>query len=223
MKTVVLSLGGSLIVPNEIDFVFLKNFKKIILDFVKHGNRAVSVCGGGKTCRYYQNAAVKLADVNEIERDWVGIKATMLNAQLVKAIFGNNALLIGNPKKKIKTNKKIIIGAGWLPGHSTDADAVFIAKNFKANALINMSNTDYIYDKDPNKFKDAKSLKILNWKNFKKLFNSKWVPGQNVIFDQTATKMAEKLKLEVVFMNGKNLKNFDNFLKGKKFKGSVVS
>ena len=60
MKSVVLSLGGSMIVPDKVDTKFLKNFRKLILDFTKKGNKAAMVCGGGRTCRIYQGAAKDL-------------------------------------------------------------------------------------------------------------------------------------------------------------------
>ena len=96
------------------------------------------------------------------------------------------------------------------------------AKNYKADYVINFSNTDYIYDKDPNKYKDAKKLEKLDWKSMQKLVGTKWKAGANHPFDPIATKVAKKLKLKLVFMNGRNIKNMDNFLKGKKFKGSLV-
>ena len=41
MKTIVMSLGGSLIAPDKLDVNFLKKFKKIILDYTKKGNRVI--------------------------------------------------------------------------------------------------------------------------------------------------------------------------------------
>ena len=240
MTTLVLSLGGSLIVPDKIDVKFLKNFKKTILNFTAKKNKVIIICGGGKTCRIYQNECKKISTTSNKELDLLGIKATMLNAQLVKAIFGDKAILIGDPEKKIKTNKKIIIGAGWLPGYSSDMDAVLVAKNFKAKTLINLSNVQYIYNKDPNKFKDAKKIKQTTWKNFQKIVGTKWIPGKNTPFDPIATKLATKLKLKLLFMNG-DITNFNNFLnhqnrrfsgcrksqeiskQNKPFKGSIVN
>ena len=36
-KTIVVSLGGSLIVPDDIDINFLKSFKKVIDKYIKKG------------------------------------------------------------------------------------------------------------------------------------------------------------------------------------------
>ena len=91
-KTVVISLGGSLIAPKEINVAFLKEFRKLILDFVKRGNRVIIVCGGGKICRKYNAAAERVfKGVSDVDLDWLGITATRLNAELLRVVFGNKA------------------------------------------------------------------------------------------------------------------------------------
>ena len=224
-KTLVMSLGGSLIAPDGLDVNFLKNFRKLILDYIKKGNKVILVCGGGNTSRYYQKTAKMInPKVSSTDLDWVGIAATKINAELVSAIFGDAAyesiLLV--PNKKVKTNKKITVGAGYKPGSSSDKDAVLAAKAFGAKTVINLSNITYVYDKDPSKFKDAKPQKKMIWKNFLKLVGSKWVPGAHVPFDPIASRLAAKWGMELVVMKGSNLNNLNNFLSGKSFKGTVV-
>jgi len=143
MKTLVMSLGGSLIAPDGIDIHFLKNFKSVILDFIKKNNRVVLICGGGNTCRNYQKAAkIVNKKVKDRDLDWIGIATTKLNAELISGIFGDLAYesILLNPSKPVKTNKKIIVGAGYLPGSSSDKDAVLAAIAFKAKTVINLSN-----------------------------------------------------------------------------------
>jgi uridylate kinase len=223
MRTIVMSLGGSIIVPDQIDVEFLKKFRKVIFNFVSKGNKVIIITGGGRTCRIYNSAAEKIVKPSDTDLDWIGIAATKLNAEFVRVIFGKYAYKEIVPDYNIKGIKsKIIIGSGHLPGSSSDLDAVMWAKNYKADYVINFSNTDYIYDKDPNKFKDAKKLEKLDWKLMQKLVGTKWKAGANFPFDPVATKLCKKLRLKLVFMNGRNIKNIDNFLKGKKFKGSIV-
>ncbi|MFH2136772.1 MAG: UMP kinase, partial [Patescibacteria group bacterium] len=127
-----------------------------------------------------------------------------------------------NPTEKIKTNKKIIIAAGWLPGCSSDKDAILWAKNFGAKKVVNLSNIDYVYDKDPKKFKNAKPLKNLKWAEYRKMVGSKWIPRMHAPFDPIASQSAEKWGMEVVIMKANYLDNFNDFLKGREFKGSVI-
>jgi uridylate kinase len=222
MKTIVMSLGGSIIVPEKIDVEFLKKFRKVILNFVSKGNKVIIITGGGKTCRVYNLAAEKIVKPSHTDLDWMGIAATKLNGELIRVMFGKIAHKKIVPDYNTKGIKsKIIIGSGHLPGCSSDLDAVMWAKNYKADYVINLSDVDYIYDKNP-KLKDAKPLPELTWNQMQKLVGTKWKAGANFPFDPIATKLCKKLKLKLVFMNGRNIKNIDNFLKGKKFKGSLV-
>lgn len=224
-KTIVMSLGGSLIAPDMLDIKFLKNFKKVILDYIKKGNRVILICGGGNTSRLYQKAAKEInPKVSSDDLDWVGIAATKINGELVSAIFGDVAYetLLVHPGRSVKTTRKILVGAGFKPGSSSDKDAVMAAKAFGAKTVINLSNITYVYDKDPSKFKNAKPQKEMIWKDFQKLVGNKWIPGAHVPFDPIASKLAAKWKMDLVVMKGSDLNNLKNFLNGKKFKGTVV-
>ena len=46
MKIVVMSVGGSIVVPDEVDYKFIRDFKKVIS---KVKAKVVVVVGGGKT------------------------------------------------------------------------------------------------------------------------------------------------------------------------------
>ncbi|MEM4267787.1 MAG: UMP kinase [Candidatus Woesearchaeota archaeon] len=221
--TVVISLGGSIIVPEKVDKVFLRKFRRIILDVTKT-EKVVIVCGGGKICREYQNAAKDIAVVKDSDLDWLGIAATRLNAELVRSIFSDVAYekVYGDPKKMAGTNKRVIVGAGYLPGHSSDMDAVQLAVTFRAKRVINMSNIDYVYEKDPRIFKDAKKIERISWKGFLRLIGKKWVPGKNVPFDPEASKEAMNAGLQVIILNGRNLKNLRKCIIGKNFVGTVI-
>lgn len=222
-KTIIISLGGSIIFPDEIDHIFLKKFRELTIKFVKRGYKFAIYCGGGKLARDYQKAALKIIGDDKETLDWLGIAATYLNAFLLKAIFYDFAekRIIEDPKQKINFQKSILLCSGWKPGWSTDYDAVLLAKNLKTNTLINITNVDYVYDKNPKRYKNAKPIKEIAWKDFKKLVGSKWKPGLNMPFDPVAAKEAEKSKLKVIIM-GKDLKNLNNFFNGKKFKGTVI-
>lgn len=223
MKTLVISVGGSVIVTDKgVNFKFLKEFRKIVLAYARR-NRVVIVCGGGTTARNYIIASKKIAKVSDYDADWVGIAATKLNAELVRAVFGKAAYdkVVFEPKKKIKTTKKVIIASGWIPGWSSDMDAVLLAQNLRADTVVNMSNVKYVYDKDPNKYRTAQKIKEMDYKRMQSIVGTKWIPGSNLPFDPIATKLAAKLKLRLVILNN-NLTNFKKLLAGKKFAGTVI-
>jgi len=225
-KTYVLSVGGSLIVPaGGPDVVWLKRFRALILGQVKAGDKFFLVIGGGTTARLYQRAAIIVGAGGKAERDWLGISATRLNAQMMKTIFSDkvHAEVIINPNRKVKTPKPLVLAAGYKPGWSTDYDAVLIAKNHGADTVINLSNIDYAYDKDPKKFKDAKKLVKATWPEFRKVVGFKWRPGLNLPFDPIASGEAAKHKMRVIILNGRNLKNLRACLLGKKFRGTTIA
>jgi uridylate kinase len=223
----IVSLGGSLIVPDEIDTKFLKGFKQVIEKNIKQGKQFLFITGGGRTSRRYSEAAKDLGELNTWDLDWLGIHTTRLNAHLMRTIFRKYARprIITNPLNKSELKGggyKILVAAGYKPGFSTDYDAVLLARHFKVKTVLNLSNIEYVYDKDPRKYKSARPIKNLTWKEFRKLVGNKWDPGLNAPFDPIASKLAEKLSLRVVIMQGKNIKNLANYLAEKKFKGTII-
>jgi len=223
-KTIVMSLGGSVIVPDKIDINFLKSFKKTIDKYTNKGYRFVIICGGGKIARDYQKAASQIVKQSNDYLDWLGIHATKMNAWFMKAVFGKDAekLIVDDPRKKVSFTRNILIAGGWKPGWSTDYDAILLAKNLGVKTIINMSNIDYLYDKDPKKYNNAKKIKNISWKRYRKISGSKWKAGLNAPFDPVAAKEAEKSGLRV-FIIGKDLKNFEKLLDGKSFKGTIIN
>ncbi|MBI2409465.1 UMP kinase [Candidatus Kaiserbacteria bacterium] len=224
-KRVIVSVGGSLIVPDAIDTEFLSNFKALVLDKVQEGYSFSIIAGGGKVCRRYQEAADKVTPLSRQDLDWLGIHVTRLNAHLLRAIFVEEAYphVIKNPTADIETDKPIIIAAGWQPGCSTDYDAVLMAKNLGAMHLVNLSNIDYVYDSDPKKNPNAKKIEKITWAEFRKIIPEEWDPGLSSPFDPIAAKEAETLGLEVAIINGMKLGEFANYLAGKPFIGTVIS
>lgn len=224
---IVISVGGSLIVPNGgIDVNFVIKLNKLIREEVAQGKRFLLVAGGGKIARHYRDAAKQVVgNVEDNDLDWLAIHATRLNAHLLRTIFQDisHPRIITNYYKKIVNWKEpIAIGAGWKPGWSTDYDAVILARDYDAKIIINMSNIDWVYDRDPGKYPDAKSLKNITWEAMEKLVGNKWTPGFNVPFDPIATKLANKLNLTVVIANGNDLMNIKKIINNDSFKGTVI-
>lgn len=221
-ENVIISLGGSLVVPADIDADFLKDFKKGALRYSEKYRFFIFV-GGGKICRNYQKTLLEFGADNN-DRDLIGIDVSRLNARVVKQVFGNSAFseIVTNPTKKINTKKNVIIAAGWKPGWSTDYCSVVLAKNMGIKTIINLTNIDYIYNGNPTKFKNAKALKEVSWKAFRKIVGNKWSPGLSVPFDPRASREAEILKIKVVIINGRKLDRFENFLNGKPFIGTTI-
>ena len=223
-ETVIISLGGSLIIPEEIDLQFLKDFKTLILSQVAKGKKFVIVTGGWKICRKYQNAAKELGNPSNEDLDWIGIASLKLNAELLRVIFCEQAhdRVISNLSTHFSFERPIVIGSAYEPGQSTDWDAVLGAKNVGAKKIINLSNIDYAYDKDPNKFKDAKKIERISWLDYRALIPKEWNPGLSTPFDPIASKMAQEADIEVAILNGKNIANLGMCLNGENFIGTHI-
>ena len=221
-ETIILSLGGSLVAPGEIDIEFLKKFRSLVLKRLSK-KRFIIFVGGGKICRNYQKVLMEFG-ANNKDRDWIGINVSRLNAEVIRNLFKSISYpkIITDPTKKFNAKNSVVVGAGWKPGRSTDCIAVLAAKKTGAKTIVNLTNIDYVYTKDPRKFSDAKPLKEISWKNFRKIIGSKWVPGYSSPFDPEASKLAEKVGLTVVIINGKNLERLDNFLNNKPFIGTII-
>lgn len=227
-KPIVISVGGALIVPDGgINTQFLTALDKIIRRGVKKGHKYFLVAGGGRTARQYRDAGHEVKkSMTDHDLDWLGIHASRLNGHLLRTLFVDIAhpRMIENYYHRLENwVEPVVIGAGWKPGHSTDYDAVFLAKEYGADTVINLSNIDYVYDSDPNKNKRALPLKNISWDRMIELVGEKWIPGMNAPFDPIACQLAKQNNLRVIVTDGNDVKNFENILNGKQFTGTVIS
>ena len=208
----VISVGGSIVVPDEIDTAFLHSFRSLLLREVKKGRRFVLIVGGGKTARRYQSAIHAFPNVTKQDEDELGIATIYSNAHLLHLVFkGYERSVIINPDL-----------SSWKSGASSDFRSVKIAKKYKAKTLINLTNTDGVYERDPRKYKEAKRFDTLSWKSFRALLPKKWRPGLSLPFDPIAAREAERIGLEVFILNGKKIKEFEKAIAGKSFLGTTI-
>lgn len=223
-KVIILSLGGSQIIPNEVNIKYLKEFRKILLKNSKK-YKFIVVCGGGSVARKYINA-LKLQKINAKLQSLAGISATRMNARFMSYFF-NIDPKHGIPhttntlKKYVKTQPVTFCGAlEYKPNQTSDSTAAEIAKIFKSD-FINITNIKGLYTKNPKKFKNAKFIPVISWKNFDEMANkSKFTPGQHFVLDQTASKTILKNKIPTYILG--DLKELDNLLNNKKFNGTII-
>lgn len=232
---VVISLGGSVIAPTVqetgcLNVVLLKAFKAFIQKEVKKGKRFIIVAGGGKICRVYQKDVSLLQGITKEDLDWIGIQATKLNATVVRAFFGSIAyskIIDRKPlQKEVRamemSQKKIFIACGWEPGQSSDHEAVVLARLFGAKEVINASNVEYVYDKDPGKHKEAKPVQEISWREYRKIIPSVWTPGLGTPFDPIASRLAEKYGIAVKIVLGTDISRLEKAVDGESFLGTLI-
>ena len=224
-KVMVLSLGGSLIIPDEINIRYLKDFKKVILkNITKY--KFIIVCGGGNIARKYISALREIG-MNETFQSFAGISATRMNARFMSYFFKQDQK-IGIPhtmkllRDYIKKYDVVFCGAlEYRPNQTSDSTSAQIAKEFDTS-FINLTDVAGLHDKNPKEFKDAKFIPRISWKDFDKMVNKiKFKPGQHFVLDQNASKMIMRNKI-TTYILGPNMNQLDNLLNNKKFKGTII-
>lgn len=236
MRTWIVSLGGSIVVPNDVDVDFVSDFFNLIVEYITyHDYRFILVVGGGAPARVYQQAYKDFLHLQSEEfgvqedfdaQDRIGIMATHLNATFIKEVFGKLAVdtIVTNPEDEdIEFDKPVLVGAGWKPGFSTDLDAVMLAQRFDADTVINLSNIAQIYTADPNSDPSATPLDHITWDDMISMVGDTWSPGMHAPFDPIACKLASDLGLEVIVAFGRDIDNLRNILDEKSFFGTKIS
>ena len=128
-EVIVLSLGGSIIIPNDINLKFLKEFKKTILSNAKK-YKFVIVCGGGSIARKYIGA---LKDKPVELQSYSGISATRMNARFVSYFFDFDQKEIPhtleNVEERLKVQDIVFCGAlGYKKDQTSDSTAIEVVK-----------------------------------------------------------------------------------------------
>lgn len=223
-KVIVISLGGSQIIPDNVGYSYLNNFKKVILKHKKDYNFII-VCGGGSLARKYI-LAIEREGESEYFQSLSGISATRANARFVSYFFGMDAKR-GVPKTK-RTVKKYLNQQGivfcgaleYIPEQTSDSVGAELAEYFKGE-FVNLTNVAGLYSSDPNKNKNAKLISKITWENFNTIAEkTKYSPGQHFVLDQRASELILKHKINAYILG--KISEFDKFLSKKKFIGTTI-
>ena len=223
--TIIIAMGGSLLIPEQIDIAFIKHLKHMLQHFTHDGYQIALVIGGGKTCRYYQAAGREFDNVTDTDLDWIGIKTIRLNCELLLRVFSDldvHKEVIERWEDAKGINHSLIIIGAWEPGCSSDKDAVEMAEALGASKIINFSNTTHVYSADPRTNPDAEKFDTLSWDDYRQLIPAEWTPGMSAPFDPIASKMAQDHGLTVAIL-GASVENLENYLAGNVFEGTIIS
>ncbi len=225
-EIIVLSLGGSLIVPDNVDYKYLHYFEQFIKK-LKKDYKIVIVTGGGKTARNYISS-LKKEKANEYFYSMVGIMSTKLNARLVSGFFNLKDSIpddLNEVKKQINRRGLAVCGAlGFQANMTSDGDAAEIAEYLGAGLFVNLTNVDGLYSKNPAKYKNAELISKIDYSDFLKIVNKmKYEAGQHFVLDQAAARIITRAKIKTLIINGKKLDNLTKYLNRKKFLGTLIS
>lgn len=225
--TTVISVGGSIVVPDGVDVEFVRGFVASLRRRLERQPEAklALVIGGGSTARAYQEAARALVpDADADTLDEIGIAATRVNAQVIRAAFGSLCRdpVFTDPTKVRSISGRVLVGGGWKPGFSTDNVTVHLAEALGADTVINLSNIRRIHTADPRTDPDATPLESVTWDELRRIVGEEWVPGANTPFDPVATRRAAELGMTVIAADGRDLANLEALLDGAAFVGTTI-
>ena len=223
-KTVVLSVGGSLVVQEKPNTSYIAKLAERISNLYKSGYRFAIVVGGGVVCRNYI-ASAKALGANNFLADSIGIRITRLNAMLMIQALENaypKVLTDVFQAKPIIDSGKIPVYGGLLPGITTDCVAALVAEYLGAE-FINLTNVDGVYSADPKVNPHAKFYPEISYDRLLsliKLAGSK--PGQNVVLDLPACLILKRSNIPAIVLNGNDLDNFVAAVEGAEFRGTRI-
>jgi len=222
MDSIVLSIGGSVILSDDIGITYFEELANLLKKKCKQ-YKIYIIVGGGKTARTYIKLGRKL-DLDEQTLDQIGIEITRTNAKLLTNIVNiSNENIPSTTDEAKKIDKPIVIMGGTTPGHSTDMVGAELAEKTNAIKYIIATNVDGVYNKDPNKFSDAKQLKEISIDKLIKKYGTNWeAAGKNVVIDGPSLEIIKRAKIPTFVLNGKKLDQLENAIANKQFDGTTI-
>ncbi|WP_214019811.1 UMP kinase [Methanoculleus sp.] len=225
MKKIVISLGGSVLVPslesNNISR-YVSVLKKIAGEF-----RIFIVVGGGGEARRYIRVARDLG-AGEAAADELGIMVTRLNARLLIAGLGDAAYprVAENytEAREFAETGKIVVMGGITPAQTTDAVSAVLAESVGADLLINATSVNGIYSADPKKDAGAvKHERLTPQELLDIITGSRMNAGANTVLDIVAGKVIERSGIPLLVLDGRDPENLYRAIMEGTYAGTVVS
>jgi len=216
----VISLGGSVIVPDGPDSRFIRSFVRFIRR-VSRRRRVFIITGGGATARRFVAAARQAGVRDQRSLHWIGVRACQLNAMMLQAAFGLPGEAVTDRSALARTRGRTVVVAPSVPGTTSDYGSVLVARSVGASDIINLSNVDGVYTADPRTHRHARRIPSMTWTEFRRQFSGRLKPGMHVPFDPVASRLAERLGFRVIVV-GRNLNNLNRLISGRIFTGTRI-
>jgi len=213
-KRVVIKLSGRVFGMDNVKV--LKDYASFLVKISKIC-QPVIVAGGGKIARHYITHA-RSSGADESTLDELGIEISRLNAKLL--IYALKQKAYSHPPTTLQEVRHavdsglIVVTGGLHPGQSTNGTAALIAEKIKASEFLNATDVDGVYDKDPNRYKNAKKFKKMELKDLRKmLVHEDSVAGGYDLMDIVALKIIERSKIKTRILKA-DLKTLEKAIKG---------
>ncbi|GHR73912.1 uridylate kinase [Helicobacter pylori] len=211
-KRVLVKFSGEALAGDNqfgIDIHVLDHIAKEIKSLVENDIEVGIVIGGGNIIRGV--SAAQGGIIRRTSGDYMGMLATVINAVAMQEALEHIGLdtrvqsaieikeicesyIYRKAIRHLEKGRVVIFGAGTgNPFFTTDTAATLRAIEIGSDLIIKATKVDGIYDKDPNKFKDAKKLYTLSYNDA--------LIGDIEVMDDTAISLAKDNKLPIVVCN----------------------
>ncbi len=213
-KRIVIKLSGRIFSMDNVKM--LKDYASFLVKISKIC-QPIIITGGGNIARHYITHA-RSSGADESTLDELGIEISRLNAKLLIYALKNKAY--SHPPTTLQEVRHavddglIVVTGGLHPGQSTNGTAALIAEKINAEQFLNATDVDGVYDKDPNKFKNAKKFKRIELKNLKNmLVHEDSIAGGYDLMDIVALKIIERSKIKTRILKA-DIKTLEKAIKG---------
>ncbi|RQD80784.1 MAG: UMP kinase [Methanocalculus sp. MSAO_Arc2] len=225
MKKVVISLGGSILVPS-LDTHRVQEWASALRTLAEQYS-LFCICGGGGEARRYISVGRDLG-CDEATADELGIMVTRVNAFLLVSALGDAAYPLipatYREAKEAALHNRIVVMGGVTPGQTTDAVSAILAEEVSADLLVNMTVVDGIYSADPKKDPSAERFTTMTPKALIDIImKERMGAGSNMIVDLVAAKVIERSGIPFIVMDGRNPDDIITALSTGTFSGTLVS
>ncbi|MFX1318299.1 MAG: UMP kinase [Promethearchaeota archaeon] len=218
----VLKIGGSLLFDSEqeLDLARFNQMASIVQQLKREGHELVIVVGGGVLAKKLVEKG-KILGANRNALDRLGIAATWVCAQLMiaalEALAYPTPIMTEEQLMKLQETDKLLVLGGLHPGQSTNAVAARAAEIIGARVLLNVTDVEGVYDKDPKQSPEAKLISELTLDKLRKIVSSLTnEPGSYPLFDKRALEIIERAGVEIWFVNGKDPRNIVHAINNRK-------
>lgn len=224
MEKVVISLGGSIIIPDDGDGAFLDRLASLLRTMVDEMELYV-VCGGGKIARYYIQTGRELG-VEEEKLDELGIEVTRLNARLLQLALGEVAYgsVPTTIEETIRLGRagRVAIMGGTTPGHTTDGVSAELAERVGAARIVNATSVDGVYSADPRKDPGATKYDRLSFLELEGMMERGHGAGSSHVFDPLGAMIVRRSRIPLFIVAGRDLQEMGDAIRGRAIKGTVI-
>jgi len=223
MEPVVLSLGGSVLITDDV--AYIKELADMLLQ-VSTKRKLLIVTGGGRVARYYIRSARALG-AQETLLDEMGIAVTRLNARLLSVALGGRSTSVVpmdyDEAVAASRSHDIVVMGGVTPGITTDAVSAMLAERAHAQLLVNATSVDGAYTADPKLDPGAKRIPKMSYDELVSLVSG--TPsgaGPNIVFDPVGSDVVRRAGIALSIVDGRDIPNLRAALLGEEFSGTVV-